>query len=383
MRLKEKVKTEKGITLVALIITIIVLIILAAVTIKSFYDSKFMNTAMNGTINYAKAQGDEVEMMQNISDKLDETVNKIENLNIGGIAGGETGGSTGGGNPPEETTTPLPAGWNGDKVYAEKTDDGEIVPVPKGFTSSDKPEERKEETGYVIKQDGTNNEFVWVPVPKDGTFGTLYTFSGETATPNTNTNYREPDVLTDATSGDASTQSGRGIEQLTNVVGITGANNEEILANWKKQLEEEYADMKTSVETYGGFYIGRYETGNLSQNTAVVEKGNTDINNQKWYKMYKVSKSVAEGTGVTSTMIWGCQWDATLKWFLTSTDSKIRTYVTNSRGMGNYKDTNGNQAIPTGSNPDYSVNNIYDMAGNVIEWTLEAYGTYGRVDRRG
>ena len=141
--------------------------------------------------------------------------------------------------------------------------------------------------------------------------------------------------------------------------------------------------MKTSVEIYGGFYIGKYETGNLSQNTAVVAKGNTDLGRQNWYKMYKISKSVAEGTGIKSSMIWGCQWDATMKWFLTSTDNKIRTYVTESTGMGNYKSTNGNKAIPAGSNPAYIVNNIYDMAGNVYEWTLEVYGTYYRVGRRG
>ncbi len=69
--------------------TIIILIILAAVTIKSFWDSKFINTAMNGTINYAKAQGDEVDMLQNMSDRLDKTLNKIGNMNIGGTGGNE------------------------------------------------------------------------------------------------------------------------------------------------------------------------------------------------------------------------------------------------------------------------------------------------------
>ena len=49
-------KEEKGITLVALIITIIVLIILAAVTIMSFRESGIINTAVNGKINYSKAQ---------------------------------------------------------------------------------------------------------------------------------------------------------------------------------------------------------------------------------------------------------------------------------------------------------------------------------------
>ena len=69
--------------MVALIVTIIVLVILAAVTIKSLYDSKFINTAMEGTVNYAEEQGQEVVILQNVSDKLDYTANRIENLGIG------------------------------------------------------------------------------------------------------------------------------------------------------------------------------------------------------------------------------------------------------------------------------------------------------------
>jgi len=53
---KLKIKEEKGITLVALIITIIVLIILAAVTIITFTDSGLLETASKGTQNYANAQ---------------------------------------------------------------------------------------------------------------------------------------------------------------------------------------------------------------------------------------------------------------------------------------------------------------------------------------
>ncbi len=46
---------------------------------------------------------------------------------------------------------------------------------------------------------------------------------------------------------------------------------------------------------------------------------------------------------------------------------------------GNYSGSR----IETGSNPDYAVNNIYDMAGNVNDWTLEAYDTYDRLRRGG
>ena len=99
--------------------------------------------------------------------------------------------------------------------------------------------------------------------------------------------------------------------------------------------------------------------------------------------MYNKCKKIAEGTSGTSSMIWGCQWDATMKWLLESDDPDVVKYVTDSTGRGNYKDTNGNKAIPTGSNDTYSVNKIYDMAGNVSDWTLGASDSgYRNVRRR-
>ena len=65
-----------------------------------------------------------------------------------------------------------------------------------------------------------------------------------------------------------------------------------------------------------------------------------------------------------------------MQWFLTSTNSNTVKYVRDSSGQGCY-----NQSLAT-STGQYKVNNIYDMAGNCYEWTLEAYGTNHRVLRR-
>ena len=86
-------------------------------------------------------------------------------------------------------------------------------------------------------------------------------------------------------------------------------------------------------------------------------------------------------------MIWGCQWDATMRWFQKSKNTEVAKFPTDSTGKGNYSGTQGstNKSIPTGSNTSYMVNNIYDMAGNVHDWTLEANGTVStgtRVIRR-
>ena len=71
-------REEKGITLVALIITIIVLIILAAVTVMSFTDSGLINTVVNGTINYANAQHEEQVVMNELYENLSDKVNAVE-----------------------------------------------------------------------------------------------------------------------------------------------------------------------------------------------------------------------------------------------------------------------------------------------------------------
>ena len=69
---------------------------------------------------------------------------------------------------------------------------------------------------------------------------------------------------------------------------------------------------------------------------------------------------------VTSTLVYGVQWDAVMRWI--SEDENLAGYLTDSTGKGNYNKSN---AIPTGSNPAYQLKNIYDIAGNVYEWTME------------
>ena len=192
-----------------------------------------------------------------------------------------------------------------------------------------------------------------------------------------------------------------------------------------QEMEESYYRMIESIKKYGGFYIGRYETGDLGKEEAVVKKMNTDINYQTWYTMYEKCKNLA-GTNenVQTTMIWGSLWDETLQWLLESgaqiqdgengtkaiTESDINSDSTNwgntesdinsdSTNWGNYynatfeyrttsggtstKNASSSTIIPTGSAEYTKANNIYDLAGNVWDWTLEAHSTYLRVLRGG
>ena len=147
--------------------------------------------------------------------------------------------------------------------------------------------------------------------------------------------------------------------------------------------------MIDSVEKYGGFYIGRYETGNVNQEQVVVQKGNTNIWNTTWYNAYEKCKTLSDNNNNIETgLIWGNQWDRTLMWLIES-GAKTKEVIRNSTSWGNYrnatftytnssgstatKNQNSVVRIPTGSTEYTKANNIYDLAGNAWEWTMEAY----------
>ena len=379
-RLKLKNNTETGITLIALVVTIVVLIILATVSINAVL-------GQNGIIGKAKQAKESYEKSVKAEDTaMQELLNEMEQYNEGSSS--------------DDGKVTLPDGWNGDKVNPVKSEDNIVVPVPKGYTASTVTGEKSVSSGFVIKEgnDGSKtegiNEFVWVPVSnisdiydEANNAGQLWDFSGTTSTKRTypttkNSGNREPDVVTSASSGSDSS-SGSDYDAVSTNLQQAGMSSTATASTFKTQLQNEFNEMIKSVKTYGGFYIGRYETGNLSQTKAVVQKNNSDINNQTWYTMYKLCKTIKANDNVATSMLWGCQWDATLRWMQTSTNSEVANFPTNSTGKGNYRDTNGNAPIPTGSNSSYSVNNIYDMAGNVYDWTIEAGSANFRVLRGG
>ena len=170
--------------------------------------------------------------------------------------------------------------------------------------------------------------------------------------------------------------------------------------------QTDFKKMIYSVEKYGGFYIGRYETGDLNQEVAVVQKGNTNIASQNWYAMYEKCKTLSDNNNNIETgMIWGNQWDRTMMWLMEcnakdeTTGKSKEEVISDSSSWGNYynatfqytnssgvtatKNENSSTRIPTGSTEYTKANNIYDLAGNVYDWTMEAYSTYSRVMRGG
>ena len=123
--------------------------------------------------------------------------------------------------------------------------------------------------------------------------------------------------------------------------------------------------------------MGRYETSNNST-TTVASKTSTPMNaaenNQMWYGMYDKQKKFTTNTDVMqSSMIWGSQYDAMLNWIQAGGKNIDTT------DKGNHS---GSPTI-TGGTPTDIINNIYDLEGNLYEWTLEANGSSARSARGG
>ena len=153
--------------------------------------------------------------------------------------------------------------------------------------------------------------------------------------------------------------------------------------------------MKESVLAFKGFYVARYEAGNESD-TLVSKQGKNVWNNIKWGEsmsnigtsgaVYKSQQMYTGKTGfsITSTLIYGVQWDAIMAWIdhnYKTNSCNINSFVVQSSGRGVYEQNGGPST--TGSNGNYVFNNIYDLAGNVGEWTMEANSTNNRVYRGG
>lgn len=348
-------REEKGITLVALVVTIIVLLILAGVSINLVIGDK-------GIITRSKEAAEKYqEAAINEQIAMNETVDWMEK-EIGGTGNG--GSSVAG-----EEISPAPVGWDTGKVKPIDDGKGSAIPLPKdgGFTyvTGDK------DTGVVVK-DSVGNEWVWVPVTNTSYMflengissgkhaGRLYTqnysvfldltLTGQTFDPI----YGEPMLI--------SPDSGQGLTESA--------------------MQAEFNNMKLSVEKYSGFYIARYETGNLHSTPVTTKKGETVISNASWYTMKSNTELLySSNLSVNSSMIWGCQWDQTMRWMenVKNKNDISKQYVYDSNGMGNYSGT----PAATGSNDDYMVKNVYDMAGNVNEWTLQGAGILPRVARGG
>ena len=386
---KEKNKRyEGGITLIALVITIVVLLILAAVSLNLIIGNEGILTRSKDTVDkYGRQAENEQQGLNNVETWLgeqfgdgtgsgeDKGVIKVP-VNTKAIENGTINGKKAGTNNPiiPEGYTPIDAGsatWG----------DGNSSPAQSSI-----------DNGLVIKDD-SNNEWVWIPV-EASTLSSMYVTSndgiaisgdvgvttkmytkttpigrtGDTKTlsrntPNT-TDYREPDLVTDYDKNEAYYKT------------ILGYDTPKAMA---EAFTNDYANMIASIQKYGGFYIGRYELSNEG-----VQKGKETLTNKNWYELYKKCTTLNASDKVESKMIWGIQWDLTCDFISKKGEQKS---ITNSTAWGNYSNSTGNAAVMDGETKKYGskqvtgyseywkANNIYDLAGNCWEWTRETCNT--------
>ena len=355
-----KLTHKRGISLIVLIVTIIVIIILAAAVILTITKNNPVSSAKEATFK---------EDMANIQDELSMYISKKytddplsfdkSSVNLSG----------------DSMVTELPS----TKKYKDKVSvvEGNLVlnnkkvnldekkwfnevigntsnvkeewqdtiasvrygvPIPKGFTYS----EGTKDTGLVIKDDN-DNEFVWVPATES-------TYRKDTSFPSSN--YFKP----------------TGDDTLPN--GIT----------------DETADVKK----YGGFYIGRYEAGIPEEDTSTSNKTGIPVSKKGvtvWTDInYTNSKASAENMisneYVQTGLLTGKAWDTTCHWIEGSLKSiNESAKLTDSEYYGNYNNSlapaneNSGTKRTAGFSENWKVKNIYDLAGNVWEWTSEAYGS--------
>ena len=206
--------------------------------------------------------------------------------------------------------------------------------------------------------------------------------------PNDTSSDREPDVVVDNSGGTSydAVNTNRATAGFTKTVGETTTTM--TLAEMADMMRSEYETMIASIEKYQGFYIGRYEL------TANGEKTGATLTSKSWYYLYNQCKGLSASNKVMSRMIWGCQWDVTCNWIANYGDKKdindsstwgnyYGTSVKASDGTTEIKKSDEQQILDTGITTFTRANNIYDFAGNCLEWTQEASYTYGRASRGG
>ena len=377
-------KKNKGITLVALVVTIVVLLILAGVSINLVLGD-------NGIITKAKeAETKSAEASQNDLKGMNGLVSEME----GALAGnGSTGSGSGNGG----------AGGSGTdtKVPAEATT--ETAPYFPDNTFTKK--EGTIDTGLVI-QDASGNEYVWVVVPRTTA---VYKTTGLEKTTFTDADYTSIEKdLKDYTSTYVTT-SGYSDTYVADDKNVGWFADEKAYNNLKNS-------MLKSVYENGGFYVGRYEAG-IGTNRASIESQvdgkypvptTAPVTKADAYPYTYVTRTQAQNLASnvnsgtkTSSLMFGVQWDLVLA-FMSKDTAKITStdvLTKNSTTIGNYNDNlwtikNANaqylssgkfvqcpnpfkkesssaKLLTTGADSSFSVQNIYDIAGNVWEWTLE------------
>ena len=435
--MKNKAKSfdkNKGITLIALVITIIVLLILAGVTIATLTGDNGILTRANEAKEVTEEAGAKEKVQMEVAgsfnehgnfdmDKLKENLKENLGLQESDIKDNADGsitvtvdgyeilvdaeGSINVKKPTPVVTEPPTEKVGEDTIFRDTESSNREAYIPKEFKVSEVESEQKINTGLVvIAPDGS--EFVWVPVNKttlcvDGVEnkevaeiasgtdyrGVLYTFSGTTSEKRTysDNDYREPDVVTG--SGSSYDNSSTYLEKMNDILETNFTNSED----FKAYMQDEYNAIIGSIKIKGGFYIGRYESslsgstetevateGDIQSKRNVMPTNASNAGTYRWYGLYAKQHEYAtvinskHQTNIKSAMIYGSMYDAVMNWALYGADKTDANKVT-------YNSERRYSIQAAGTLEKDKIKNIYDLGNNLREWTAEANLTDRRVRR--
>ena len=346
---QQKEKFNQGITLVALVVTIVVLLILAGVSLN-------LVLGENGIISKAReASTKTVQAQQNSEIEMNLLEQELANATK---------------EPDPAEGVKIPTGF----YYVGGTKTSGIV-ISDNVNDKDKYKNKA-----VVGTDLLGNQYVWIPCTTDSTSSKLQyarTEWGVEADGDDNSRAIKDELtLTDAsvTYSNADTANG-----------INADVSKEIVAQIKAE--------KASVAQYGGYYIGRYEVGKNSD-TAVVKYNQTPYARITWSTAYGLAKKIITNSEVNSYLCSSYAWDTAVNFI--QNNSTAKNYATSIEGFnGNWnpqavKDPSGNVIKPAGTSQQLNTGlttqfcNIFDMGGNEAEFTTELNpGTSETVVLRG
>ena len=386
---------NKGVTLIALAVTIVVMLILAGVTISVL-------NGENGIVKQAQKAKEESKIKE-LKEKvrIDIAGKRVENIN------GELRVSVLKeildkyfDNVPVETQITSETKLKAKEEYGKyemkisdidvgeityetsytifKDVNGEQVPIPEGYIVSENSDENIVNKGLVIS-DSRGNEYVWISCTVDSSSNKLQ--------------YKRTEwgVEKDGTDNSRAIKDELTLKDIDVTYSKTDTDNginEEISKEIVAQINAE----KESIKKYGGYYIGRYEVGKDNK-TAVIKAEQEPYVNIKWSKAYELAKGIGGGEGATTYLCSSYSWDTAINFIQNTTGKNYATSIIGFNGnwkSQEVKDSSGKVIKPVNTAQRLNTGlttalcNIYDMGGNVGEFTTELNpGTSGTVVLRG
>ncbi len=374
--MKQKLKTNKGITLIALIITIIVLLILAVVAITAIKGDGIIAHAKNAKTQYTEAQTNETSIISGyeayIEDSLPGAVKKVEK-NLDKVL------ST-------TDNTPLVDEF------------GNKITVPAGFKIITKTNTENTDLNYtaddidvtkgIVVEDGEGNQFVWIPV------GKIYTDTEKTEANAKTITLGRYSNFTKTNNAYTVAQNVSAYATPTPIT-IGSYSYTEYNTTQSNAIIKNIEEFCTKALASGGYYIGRYEarvenydasnistsnrnktedwTGYIAANEKklkLVSKANSQVWNcvtQK--KASSLCQSMYTNKPFESDLVNSYAWDTAIIFFQEFGEN---TTYSRKRSVNSSLANTGTSGTSYTGKKDI-ICNVYDMAGNCYEWSTETF----------